>query len=132
MAKAFFQPLHRTKRSALHLQVKQLLVDAFPGYTIGEEVPVEAGGRKLFVDLVVKEIQLVVECHGRQHFEFVKHFQKDVEGWKAAKGRDVAKEQAIRDAGYTFLVVRYDEANTLTPAKLLKKISKAMKESNCG
>ena len=132
MGKGFFQPQHRSKRSALHKQVKQLLAEAFPGYAIGEEVPLAAGGRKLFVDLVVKEIQVAVECHGRQHFQFVEHFHKDAEGYRNAKNRDAAKEQAIRDAGYSFVVITHDEADTLTPRRLLRKIKQAMKESGNG
>jgi len=126
MAKSYFkQP--RKDRSALHTKVRELLRKLFPGFGVGEEVPIRVNGSVLYVDLMVKELQVVVECHGKQHFEYIEHFHGNHEGFVSSQQRDADKARAVRESGYAYVVVRYDESN-LTAKRLLAKIKTALAE----
>lgn len=122
----------KSPASAMHRKVVELLREAYPAFTILENEPIDvpAGPRTttLFVDVVVKDLSLAIECHGRQHFEHVKHFHATLSDFKAAVDRDRAKAEQIAEAGYTYLMIRFDEYEDLTVNKLLKKIVKAIKE----
>ena len=66
-------------RSNLHLTARKLLKELFPYDTILEEVPLPGSNKpsrpsKLFADFFVPAYNLIVEVHGRQHFEFVSFF----------------------------------------------------------
>ena len=116
--------------SALHRRVWSLLRELFPQYTLLENEPVEVhlGGRDttLYIDVLVKELGLAVEAHGRQHFEPVAHFHQGRKGFGESVQRDQAKAQAIEQAGLSYLMIPYTEEQTLTSAKLLKRINKAI------
>ena len=121
------------KKSALHRKVVELIREAFPSFTLFEEkaVRVRLSGRDttVFVDIIVKELNLAIECHGRQHFKFVSHFHGDRQKFADACERDAAKAESLIDAGYTFLIVRFDEEKNLTVADLLDRITKAITEA---
>ena len=120
-------------KSALHTKVRDLLREIYPQYTVSEEgaVKVSLGSRSttVFVDLQVKELGLCIECHGRQHFEFVPHFHGTRNGFTEAVARDQAKARFIQTSGMSYLIIRFDEERTLTRRKLLNKILKAIKEN---
>ena len=127
-------PLPRPPRdcSALHRTVVTLLREMYPNFQVQEEeslkVNVDGRDTTLFVDIYVKEFHLAIECHGRQHFEFVPHFHHTRDGFAAAVARDGAKAQTIQAAGLSYLIVRFDQEKTLTRQKLLRAITKALKE----
>jgi len=131
MAKGFFRP-DRQQCSGMHRKVRDILRDIFPGFTVGEEVSMDAvvDGRptKLFVDLVVKEMRVAVECHGRQHYQYTPHFHHTMDGFRAHQRRDQAKADAIRRAGYSLVVIRYDEEGELHPESVKQKILTAFEE----
>lgn len=128
----FPQPAER--KSAMHRRVRDLLKEVFPGYTIIEEAPIDVIHNNkdavLFVDIVVKELKLAVECHGRQHFEFVQHFHQTTEGFRQSQSRDAAKADAIRSAGYNLMTIRFDEWDMLNPTRLRRKVSKLMENAS--
>lgn len=121
-----------TTASALHRKVHGLVKALFPQMTVFENAPVECPirGRKttLFVDLLVKELGVAIECHGRQHFEYVEHFHRSRHGFTEAQERDRAKAQSVQEAGIAYCIVRWDEEKTITPRMLLKRITAAIKE----
>lgn len=122
----------RSNASSLHKKTFKVLRELYPNFTIQEEtaLDVEAGGRptKVFVDLIVKELNLAIECHGRQHYEFTAHFHGTQTAFAQSQQRDEAKRQAILDARMSFLVIRFDEEAKLTPHWLITQITKAIKE----
>lgn len=68
---------------------------------------------RLDADVVVMGKEpLILEFHGRQHFEFVAHFHVDSEGWKEAKERDRQKVWLAQRLGIPFVTFRYDETPT--------------------
>lgn len=120
------------QKSALHRKVAKLLREIYPGFTILEEESLKTvvDDRKttLFVDIVVRELSVVIECHGRQHFEFVPHFHQTRDQFAQAVARDRAKAQTVIDAGYSYVVVRFDEESKLTQGLLMTKIITALEK----
>lgn len=118
------------KRSDMHKFVRDVLRKTYPGFVIEEEKPVECGRRRtLPCDLCIPSLKVVIECHGRQHFEHVPHFHATKEDFTAQQSRDMQKAQAIRDAGWAYVMIRYDEYEKLNPKKIAKLITKALKEN---
>jgi very-short-patch-repair endonuclease len=115
------------KKSAMHKRVVALIKELFPSFNVEEEKTVAVGDTKLFCDIAVKQLRLVIECHGRQHFEFVQHFHRSQENYAAAQRRDEQKKSTVENAGWFYMVVRHDEWEKLTRTQLAKKISKAMR-----
>ncbi len=125
--------------SKLHKHVGLLLAnELFSGYEIRQEYPVNRvnvsfkSGREKF-DWVILGINVVIEVHGEQHFRKVMF--GGIDGDKAGRNFrkrmevDDIKEQAARDAGWAYVVVRYDEKN-ITAEELNNKITKAIAEVN--
>lgn len=119
----------RKNASALHRKVLGLLREAFPAMRIFEDQSVEVNGRKLFVDLFIRDLGVCIECHGRQHDEFVPHFHGTRVEFQRSQERDRAKKQALVDAGYAFLEVREKEAKNLTATDLANLVTQAIKDS---
>lgn len=124
----------RGRASSLHKKVFTLLRQAFPTFTILEEqsLKVEVRGRKttVFTDILVREMNVVIECHGRQHYEFVEHFHQTRDAFARSLERDRAKAQEVEEAGMTYVVVRFDEETTLTITTLIEKITQAITEAS--
>jgi very-short-patch-repair endonuclease len=122
------KPIGAPKRSKMHVAIRDLLKETFPSFKVFEEYPVDVGRRTLPVDLCVSDLKLCVECHGRQHFEWVPHFHKTKEDFVAQQTRDRQKKQAIINAGWALLTIRFDEYEKLNKTKLAKLITAALTE----
>ena len=118
------------RKSSLHRRVVGLIREAFPSFKVFEElaVKVQLSGRvqTLYVDIVINELNLAIECQGRQHFEFVPHFHGTRHNYAQGCERDASKASGLLAAGYSYLVIRYDEEKKLTVESLLQKITKAI------
>ncbi len=111
----------------MHKRVVTLMGELFPNFRLEEEKQCMVGQQRLYCDIAVPMLSLVIECHGRQHFEYVKHFHTSEQGFEAAKQRDAAKAHTIKEAGWFLLIIRYDEWEKLTRKQLATKIAKAMR-----
>lgn len=122
--------------STLHKHVGELLtsIEALKGYEIRQEYPVKKvnpefkSGREKF-DWVVLGAKIVIECHGEQHYMPVCFGGVDEDEAKRnlmdVQERDEKKQKAAEDAGWTYVVVRYDEPK-ITAEQLSKKIGEAL------
>jgi hypothetical protein len=121
-------------KSALHRKVVGLLRELFPSYRIEEEasLQVSLGGRvwTVFVDITVQDLNLAIECHGRQHYEFVPHFHGSRDEFARSLERDRAKAQAILDAGMSYLAIPYSIEAKLTRGGL-RALIRAMGDGRC-
>jgi len=61
-------------KSIFQRRIGQQLAEQYPHDVIFEEVIVP--GDRFILDFFIPSIDLVIECHGRQHTEHVKHFHK--------------------------------------------------------
>jgi hypothetical protein len=113
---------YRTAKNAskLHKKIGTLLAELYPHFEIRQEYAVNQinkqflSGREKF-DWVVLGLKIVIEVHGEQHYgpvcfggislaEAKKNFDKRIRV-------DKEKELAAREAGWGYLIVKYDEQN---------------------
>ena len=108
-------------KSAMHRVIAAKLRGLFPQFRVLEEQSLETriDGRKqtLYVDLFIKELNVAIECHGRQHFEFVAHFHGTEQRFREQQQRDQEKVRWLKAANYGVVVVRFDEYESLTDAQ---------------
>jgi hypothetical protein len=130
--RSVFKPAKNKNASGLHKTVLKVAQEAFPGNTILEEqtidVQIDHRTQKLPVDIVIKDLKIAIEVHGQQHYEFCTHFHGTLDGFKAQKARDRAKTDAIYAAGWSQVIVKFDEVERLTVKKFLKLVSRAIEE----
>lgn len=105
-------------------EVCLLVEKIFPHIKIKKEEFVLYKGQKLFLDLWLPQLNIIIEVHGRQHDEFVEHFHGTGENFRAAKKRDRIKEEWAALNGYTFIVIREKDL-PLTESRLLEMIDEA-------
>lgn len=81
------------KKSKLHKKARKVLNEIFPFDRVLEEVSLpgtRSQTRKttLFADFYIPNRSLIIEVHGRQHFEYVSFFHEDRLAFHKAKARD--------------------------------------------
>lgn len=123
--------------SKLHKHVGQLLVEIYPNFDVRQEVSVSRinpnykSNREKF-DWVVLRMNIVIEVHGEQHYmptcfggitmdQAKRNFVKRQEV-------DYKKEQAARNAGFGYVVVKYTEKK-ITADELRTRMHEAIEES---
>lgn len=113
-----FSKYHKRKKrggkSKHHEAVRALLLELFPSERYYEEVTLpgtrtRAGDKLLFADFFVPGLSLVVEVHGRQHYEYVPHFHKTKMGFVNAKRRDREKKEWCELNGFAYAELPYNE-----------------------
>lgn len=97
-------------RSKGHLLARKLLQELFPADRLLEELYL-LGSNGLYADFYLPFRKLMVEVHGRQHFEFVPHFHKDKWNWYASKKRDMNKAEWCQLNNISLLVLRDDQTD---------------------
>src|SRR5262245_17555649 len=78
--------------SSYHDRCRSLLVTLFPTDRRLEEVPLPGTG-DLQADFYLPGRRLLVEVHGRQHYEFCLHFHKNRLGFLKHQQRDARKRE---------------------------------------
>lgn len=78
------------ERSSYHILARELLRTLYPLDRILEELPLP-GSYGLTVDFYVPVHKLMVEVHGKQHYEFTPYFHTNIMGFWASKKRDKDK-----------------------------------------
>jgi hypothetical protein len=123
-----------TNASALHRTVYALVRKIFPHYTLLENKPIKVSlsGRDqtLYVDIVIKELNVAIECHGRQHFDFVGHFHGTRSKFSQAVERDQAKALALHHAGYAYVMVPHTQQDSLNESDLMSMIFEALQNKD--
>lgn len=129
-----YQQSYRSNASSLHKQVGDLLrsKEMFANYQVYQEYPVNKvytlypeGSHKF--DWVVLGLNLVIECHGKQHYQvqnFGMNDEQAIEAFKGIQKRDAQKQQAAEKAGFKYLVISYKIQKDLTVEKLWDLIRK--------
>lgn len=63
-------------------------------------------------DFYLPALNIVIEFHGRQHYEAIDYFG-GAEGFKRAQKRDVYKEQLLKKLNIPLLIIKYDKIDVL-------------------
>lgn len=122
MKNSRFKTEYRQSASKLHKAVGDVLKSSplFRNYNVYQEYPVSRVNSNYtrnseHFDWVISDIKLVIECHGKQHFEVSDFSGKEEDGglskFRAQRIRDTKKRLAATEAGYTYIVVKYDDKN---------------------
>ena len=94
-------------RSELHLKVRKLIKQVWPVPPLLEEVPLP--GCRLFADFFIPSIKVMVEAHGRQHFEYVHHFHGRMKNFLESKKRDLLKKQWCEHNKINLIICAHNE-----------------------
>lgn len=131
MKSSRFKSGYRQTSSALHKAVGKALRSKqgpFKHHKVYQEYPVYrvnpsyANTRHKF-DWVILDLKLVVECHGKQHYEPVEHFLSDGASFLERKAVDRRKQLAAEAAGFTYVVVPYFSQDNVTSEWLWDRYS---------
>lgn len=132
-----FKYQYRKNASKLHRAVGDVLRSkSFANYQAYQEYPVNkvnprfsSGAHKF--DWVVPALKVVIECHGRQHYEvatFGAEVEDAIQAFRDTQARDETKKNAALAAGWRYVVVSYREMNKVTPRLIFDKIKEAETE----
>ena len=110
----YYKRKQRANKSKPHMQALELVKSLYPHYTIYEEVTLPGSqitGRRslLFADLFLPDLPMIVEVHGKQHYEYVPHFHKDRMGFAQAKKRDRDKIEWCEINDITIAILPHNE-----------------------
>jgi hypothetical protein len=90
-------------------KIEDLLREAFPKLTIFRGHPIKFDNEQMFADFFLPTLNVIVECHGIQHYKFVPHFHNDEAGFKAHQERDERKRQWARKNKVRMIEIPYDQ-----------------------
>lgn len=124
--------------SKLHKRVLELLTSEesiFKHYSVRQEVSVKDinpnfPSRREKIDVCIRELKLCIEIHGLQHYQ--KTCFGGIDGdeaqrkFKAQQERDIQKQMAVEEAGWAYLVVKYNEEK-ITLDEITDRIHEALK-----
>ena len=105
--------------------VFNILQQEFPFTYIEKEYYINYKNTRLLFDFYIRNLGILIECQGRQHTEFVKHFHGQVENFYAQKRRDNLKEEYCEENDLT-LVLFFDIIDTINKEVVLNRIYEAM------
>lgn len=92
-------------KSKFQYDVGQQLTDMYPHDVIFEEIIIPGDG--FVLDFFIPSVNLVIECHGRQHTQHVKHFHKTKREFHNQQDTDKKKRDWCELNGFRLMEV-YD------------------------
>jgi len=111
--KRFRENSRRDNKSSHHLRARELLSELFPYEKIYEEVTLP--GSKtistglLYADFLIPNKCIIVEVHGKQHYEYCQHFHKTKAHFAKARKRDKKKIEWCELNDFTIITLPYNE-----------------------
>lgn len=99
-------------KSKFQYEVGCKLREDYPHDLIFEEVNIPGEG--LVLDFFIPSVRLVVECHGLQHTEHIKHFHKTKRDFHNQQDRDSKKREWCKLNNFRLVEVFYDDWKSST------------------
>jgi len=100
----------RRKTSKLHQVAKMMLRNKYPNLVIYEEVPVPISkSTTLYLDLYTPTLNLAVEVHGKQHYEYSGLFHKSRIDFFRGKTNDLKKSTWCKNNDIDLVILKYNE-----------------------
>lgn len=103
----------RDNKSCHHIRARELLSELFPYQRIYEEVTLP--GSKtistglLYADFLIPNKYIIVEVHGKQHYEYCSHFHKTKADFMKSRKRDKKKIEWCELNDFTIIVLPYNK-----------------------
>lgn len=117
--------------SKLHKTVGEVLRTdhTFCYHEIYQEYPVnrvnaEYSNKSHHFDWVIPKLNIVIECHGKQHYQVVAFdgdIEKAISSFTELKHRDKDKKEAALNAGYVYIEVPYTDQRLVSSSYIIKK-----------
>lgn len=107
--------------------VYSILQQVFTFTYVESEYYVNYKNTRLLFDFYIRNLGILIECQGKQHYEFVKHFHGDAEAFYSQKRRDNLKVEYCEENDLT-LVYFYDKIDKITDKLVLERINEALDE----
>lgn len=103
----------KVKGSSLHQKARQLIKEIYPYDSVYEEITLKGsktGNNKvLFADFLLPSRRMIVEVHGKQHYEFnLRHYDNKMEFYQA-QARDRVKKEWCELNNLILIVLNYNE-----------------------
>lgn len=96
----------KPKESSFHITVRKILKDLYPLDRILEEVPLP-GSHGLSCDFYLPSRKKMIECNGRQHYEYTGHFHRTKMNFYRGKANDRNKQKWCELNGITLISLTY-------------------------
>jgi len=102
--------------SKQHKRAREILTELFGMFIILEEVGLPS--TKLEIDFFIPDIKMMIEVNGQQHYEYVRHFHGNKQGFYASKKRDNLKREWCSINNIQLVELNYLESDDEWRAKL--------------
>lgn len=104
------------KRSKYHLRARAILKELFNSYRILEEVKLPGSTLRhrksvLYLDFYIPNLNLAVEVHGQQHYEYSPFFHKSKADFLKSKARDEDKIEWCELNDIKLITLKYSESD---------------------
>lgn len=107
--------------------VYETIKKLFPHEVIIPEYYVNYKNTRLFFDFFMKNLGVLIECQGEQHYRFIKHFHGFAKNFYNQKNRDNLKIEWCEKNNLT-LVYFYDRQDSITNDLILRRLYEAFDE----
>lgn len=99
------------KKSAPYLKAVELVKEIFPNLAICDEIAIKIKpGKTLYLDMYLPTMELVIEVHGKQHFEYTPHYHKHKHRFGRSKLNDDLKKEWCELNGIRYVGLAYNES----------------------
>jgi hypothetical protein len=99
-------------RSKYHVFARSIISSIFHSYIVLEEVPLPGSGKRasmLYLDFFIPNLDIAIEVHGEQHYNFVQFFHKTKVNFLKSQIRDINKEKWCELNNIKLITLKYSE-----------------------
>lgn len=105
---------HNKHKSSFHQKARSVIKELFPRSSVYEEITLPGSkkiGRSnvLYADFFIPDAMLMVEVHGKQHYEFCSHFHKSPMDFVKSKKRDADKIEWCEINNIKIVILPYNQ-----------------------
>jgi len=103
-------------QSSLHLKARGIISSCLPNAIIYEEVSLTGcRGNKnatLVADFFIPNMGIIIEVHGKQHYEFTSHFHSCIANFELSLKNDSIKREWAELNGLVFIELPYNKVKS--------------------
>lgn len=111
------------EKSKIFEQALLLIKELYPALTTCEEIAIKVQpGTILYIDLYVPALELAIEIHGKQHFEYTPHYHKHKHRFGRSRLNDDLKKEWCELNKIRYVELKYDESREQWADKLRRAI----------
>ncbi len=99
------------KFSKLHQSALETLRIIYPAIRVCEEVPVKVRpGLTLYLDIYVPHLEMILEVHGKQHYEYIEHYHGQPHRFGRSQLNDDLKQEWCKINNFRYVELPYNES----------------------